>query len=205
MRVRLWLVLFGVLLALPAFAQPNSADPLRFRWTDASGHLHIADSLPADASRFGYDLIDQYGTVVRHVDGTKTPEQLAAAKVEQEAAERARKQQRDDQQLLLAYPTEKDLRDSQIDHRQVLESSITSTQDNMKSQLDSLASLLDQAAAYAQRGEKVPPGVQKRVDAQREVVRKQRNWIKEKKADLATFETQSRAQLQHYRELQKHH
>lgn len=203
MRVRLSLILCGVLLALPAFAQQSATEQLRFRWTDASGRLHIADSLPADAARFGYELIDQYGSVIRHVGGTKTPEQLAAAEAKAKTAEQANKQHREDQQMLLAYPTEKDLVENQTDHRQMLENAISSTQDNMKSQLDSLAGLLDQAAAYAQRGEKVPSGVQNRVGAQRDVVRKQRNWINEKKAELAAFEAQSKAQLEHYRQVQK--
>lgn len=202
MRVRLSLILCGVLVALSVFAQQNTANQLRFRWTDGTGRLHIADALPADASHFGYDLINQYGVVVRHVDGTKTPEQLAAAAAREKAAEQEKKQRRDDQRLLLAYPTEKDLIDNQTDHKQMLENTIASTRNNMKSQLDSLASLLDQAAAYAQRGNKVPPGLQKRVDAQREVVRKQRNWINEKEAALNAFDAQSKAQLQHYRELQ---
>lgn len=201
MRVRLCLILCSVLLTLPAFAQQDNGQQLRFRWTDAVGQIHLADALPADASQYGYDLINQYGTVIRHVDGMKTPEQLAKAKTKAEAAEHARKQERDDRRLLLAYPTEEDLVATQTDQRQLLENTIASTQENMKSQLNSLATLLDQAAAYTQRGEKVPADVQERVNTQRDVVRKQRNWVDQKKAELAAFATHAAAQLQHYRNL----
>ncbi|MDN5925402.1 MAG: DUF4124 domain-containing protein, partial [Xanthomonadales bacterium] len=94
MRVRLIVILCGALLALPALASQDSNQTLRYRWTDGAGHLHMADALPADASRYGYDLINQYGTVIRHVDGTKTPAQLAAAKAKADAVEAAKKQAR---------------------------------------------------------------------------------------------------------------
>ncbi|MDN5924634.1 MAG: hypothetical protein L0H70_06495, partial [Xanthomonadales bacterium] len=108
------------------------------------------------------------------------------------------------QRLLLTYPTEKDLLASQTEHRAMLQNTIKSTQANMKSQLDSLAALLDQAAGYAERGDAVPASLQDRVTAQRAVVRKQRDWVDHKKAELATFESDAKAQLLHYRSLRQH-
>ncbi|HET6631423.1 MAG TPA: DUF4124 domain-containing protein [Rhodanobacteraceae bacterium] len=187
--------------ALAAQQKQDDGRHLRYRWTDGAGHLHISDMLPADASRFGYDLIDDYGRVLRHVNGTRTPEQIAAAKAAAEAAAAARKQRRNDEQLLLAYPTEADLVSSQEARKKMLGNSIASIRQNMKSQLDALASLLDQAAGYSERGKPVPKALRTKVDAQRAVVRKQRGWLQKKQAELEVYNNQAQTQLAHYRTL----
>jgi hypothetical protein len=197
------LALSCLLLAPLAAAQTGDHEHLRYRWTDAAGQIHLSDEVPVEAARLGYDVINQYGSVVRHVEGAKTAEQLAAQKQADQAAKRAADQQRIDQQLLLSYPTEADLVAAQNDHLQMLRQRIEATEINMKSQLDNLATVLGEAADYKQRGEKVPVYLQQQITKQREVIRGQRDWIAKSQTELADTTAQSQAQLQRYHELKQ--
>ena len=70
--------------------------------------------LPAEAAKYGYDIVNSQGIVIKHVDRAKTAEEKAAAKAEiakaQAAKDAADRRVHTDQQLLAAYPTEDDLK-----------------------------------------------------------------------------------------------
>jgi hypothetical protein len=40
----------------------------QYRWSDASGNLHYSDTLTTDAIQSGYDVINDKGIVVKHID-----------------------------------------------------------------------------------------------------------------------------------------
>lgn len=190
-----------LLLALQVAAQKADNQNLRYRWTDAAGQLHLADEIPPDAVRGGYDLINQYGNVVRHVDGAKTPAEIAAEKARAVAAQKAAEQARADQQLLLSYPEEKDLAAAQHEHLTMLQQRIESTEINMKSQLDGLANLLDQAASIKQQGNKVPAYLESEIKKQQDVIAGQRTWLKKSRVELATTKQQAADTMTRYRRL----
>ena len=58
----------------------------RYKWTDAQGNLHYDDALPTDALQFGYDVVNNQGIIVKHVDRAKTTDEL---KAEKEASDKA--------------------------------------------------------------------------------------------------------------------
>jgi len=94
--------LLALLICLPLVAGGNL-----FRWRDADGKLHIGDSLPAEAIQKGYDIIDERGRVLKHVDPPPSPEELrkrreAARKAELERQRRVAQAERD-RALLLTY------------------------------------------------------------------------------------------------------
>src|SRR5690606_35693993 len=100
------LILLSALLL--ACGSANAADHNRYKWRDAEGNLHYSDSLPAEAARLGYEIVNSQGIVVKRVQRAKTKDELAAAKVlaEREKAEReaAEVRARTDAQLLSGYP-----------------------------------------------------------------------------------------------------
>ncbi|MGA7297656.1 MAG: DUF4124 domain-containing protein [Rhodanobacteraceae bacterium] len=198
MRNRLLIALLVMLFVQPAQAQNSQT---RYRWVDSDGHKHLSDEVPADAARYGYDVLNLYGRVVRHVDGEKTPEELAAEKelaaqhkLESEQAQR-------DQNLLLTYPTEKSLLSAQKNQVGMTEQRLESTRINMKSQLDSLAGLLDKAAQLQQSGKAVPPYLRKDIDKQRTIIRDQREWIRKTEESLVQIRTDNADTLKRYRAL----
>ncbi len=189
----------ALLVILPVQAIHAQDTQTRYRWVDSEGHRHLSDEVPADAARFGYDVLNQYGRVIRHVDGAKTPEQLAAEKQQAEQHKLAMVQQRRDENLLLTYPTEEELvsaHDSQVD---MTEQRIESTRINMKSQLDSLANLLDQAAQLQQNGKPVPRYLQVNIDKQRGIIRDQRDWISRTEKNLEETRADNADTLKRYR------
>ncbi|HOV58555.1 MAG TPA: hypothetical protein PLN91_11805, partial [Rhodanobacteraceae bacterium] len=63
----------AVLLGLGLTAQAAEQDPRhRFKWRDEQGNLHIEDSIPPEAARLGYDIVNAQGLLVRHVERQKT-------------------------------------------------------------------------------------------------------------------------------------
>lgn len=192
------LILALLLASAPTWAQDGGH---RYRWVDEAGHLHLSDNLPADAARLGYDLINQYGRVIKHVEGDKSAEEIAAAKQAAEAAEAARKQELADQRMLAAYPTEADLVAGQQEHLRLMKLRIESTRMSMQSQIKGLAGMLDQAAGYSQRGERVPAKLKQDIADQRALVQHQRTWIENQQAKLAGSAKQFERDLTRYREL----
>src|SRR5690606_28262313 len=43
------------------------ADHNRYKWRDAQGNLHYSDSLPAEAARMGYEVVNSHGIVIKRV------------------------------------------------------------------------------------------------------------------------------------------
>ena len=64
--------------------QNQNHSTYRYRWTDAQGLPHYSDSLSADAMKYGYDIVNDRGLTVGHVDRQLNPQERAAA---QKAAE----------------------------------------------------------------------------------------------------------------------
>ncbi|HET8898059.1 MAG TPA: hypothetical protein VFN09_04715, partial [Rhodanobacteraceae bacterium] len=157
--------------------------------------------IPPEAAKGGYDLVNQFGRVIRHVDGIKTPEQIAADKARAKAAQAAADQKRADRQLLLSYPSEQELTSAQNEHINMLQQRIKATEINMKSQLDGLANLLDKAAIYKQRGDSVPAYVDQDIEKQREVIRGQREWIDKTQRELDQATNDAASELARYRRL----
>ena len=51
----------------------QSGSSIRYKWHDGQGLVHFSDSLNAEAMKYGYDLVNDHGMVIRHV-----PRQLTA-------------------------------------------------------------------------------------------------------------------------------
>lgn len=184
-----------LIATLPTIA----AGQTRYRWVDDQGHKHLSDEVPADAVRFGYDVLNPYGRVIRHVEGAKTPEQLAEQKRQAEERKKAEDQKRYDQNLLLTYPSEQDLVTAQTNQVTMTQQRIDSTRINMKSQLDALASLLDQAAQLQQNNKPVPHYLKDKIDKQRGIIRDQREWIERTESKLEQTRKDNADILKRYR------
>ncbi|MGH8184859.1 MAG: DUF4124 domain-containing protein [Rhodanobacteraceae bacterium] len=196
--------LLAVSVALPA-AAGDTTPATHYRWKDAAGVVHFSDTIPSSALAGGYDIVDNNGRVVRHVGRELTPaeRQAAAAATAREAAARRAAQQRnlEDAQMLSAYPTDKDLEQSQQAQLRQIQTDIATLQTNLRSQEDSLTELLAHAADLEHSGKPIPSYVPKRIAEQREAVNGERDALAQRRADLANAETRFAAQLQHYRAL----
>jgi hypothetical protein len=208
MRRTVLLLLPALLLAAsavtPAHAT-NNATAVHYRWKDAAGVMHFADTIPASALAGGYDVVDNDGRVVRHVARELTPAERKAAAAEaarEAAAKRAAQQQSlEDTQMLSAYPTDKDLQQSQQAQLQQIETDIATLQTNLRSQEGTLTDLLAHAADLEHSGKPIPAEVNRRISEQRESVNEERNALAQRRTDLANAQKKFAVQLQRYRAL----
>jgi hypothetical protein len=208
MRRTAVLLLPALLLAASAVTPARATDnatAVHYRWKDAAGVVHFSDTIPASALAGGYDVVNNDGQVVRHVSRELTPAERQAAAAEAAraaAAKRAAQQQSlEDTQMLSAYPTDKDLQQSQQAQLQQIQTDIATLETNLRSQESTLTDLLAHAADLEHSGKPIPPFVNTRISEQRESVSEERNALVKRRADLAAAQTKFAAQLQRYRML----
>jgi hypothetical protein len=208
MRRTVLLLLPALLLAVSAVMPVHATDNtpvVHYRWKDAAGVVHFSDTIPASALAGGYDVVNNDGRVVRHIARELTPTERKAAAAEAAraaAAKRAAQQQSlQDTQMLSAYPTDKDLQQSQQAQLQQIQTDIATLQTNLRSQESTLTDLLAHAADLEHSGQPIPAGVTQRISEQRESVSQERNALVQRRADLAHAQTKFAVQLQHYRAL----
>jgi hypothetical protein len=194
------------LLALTTIVHAqNKAPTYRYRWKDAAGLPHYSDSLTSDAMKFGYELVNDRGIVVQHVDRQLNPEERAAAQkaAEQQAVvDRAAEQRkRNDAQMLAAYPTEASFKTLQQENLDSLDQQINTTRSNLRSQEKTLTDLLTRAGDIERAKQPVPPYLTEGIAKQRDVVARQRDAL-EREQNARDAQVQKNTQdLMHYRDL----
>lgn len=197
------LALLAIVVVLPAFATNTPSE--HYRWKDTAGVIHFGDTIPSSALAGGYDIVDNEGRVVRHVERELTPAERHAAAAEtarQATVKRLAEQQNvEDAQLLAAYPSDKDLQESQAGQLKQIQIDLTTLDGNLKSQESSLTELLAHAADLEHAGKPVPPFINKRIAEQRDTVNNERSELAQRHADLAHAKARFAEQLQRYRAL----
>ncbi len=78
LRVCSLLVAAAALAAAAAFAAPGSGKTT-YRWVDDQGVVHYGDQIPPEYAGKDREIMNPQGVPVGHVDGEKSPEQIAAA------------------------------------------------------------------------------------------------------------------------------
>ena len=188
-------------------AHAQKATGIRYHWRDGKGLSHYSDSLTAEAMKFGYDLVNDQGYVVRHVERQLSPEEraaadkLAAEQAAQRRAEEARR--RADLQMLNAYGDETALKQTQQEELDSIDRQIDTTRLNLHSQEKALADLLGRAADIERAKEKVPKYLADRIADQRNVVSSQRGALEKLQDQRDASEKGAAQQLEHYRALKK--
>src|SRR5690242_725375 len=181
MRKLVYAVAISLAAVLTAHAQKATGIGIRYHWRDAKGLSHYSDSLTAEAMKYGYDLVNDQGYVVRHVERQLTPEERAAADklaAEQAAQRRAEEaRQRADLQLLNAYGDETALKQAQQEELDSIDQQINTTRLNLQSQEKALADLLGRAADLERTKDKVPKSLADSIADQRNVVAGQRGAL----------------------------
>ncbi len=159
----------------------------QYRWKDAGGNLHYSDTLTVDAMQAGYDVINDKGVVIKHIERARTEEERAAAEAaaaaEIAAKREAERQAEADRRLLAAFPAEQDLvraRQGQIDS---IEQSIVSATNSLNSQEQALSDNLAHAAALERSNKKVPDNLRKQIESLRKSAESLRHYIERRQTE----------------------
>lgn len=205
MRKSLLILAALALGASVAASAQKVGNSIRYKWYDGQGQMHFSDSLTAEAMKYGYDLVNDRGLVIRHVPRQlNAEERAAAAKVAeaQAAKDRAAREVADaEAQMLNAYPDEESYKISLQQALDTIDQQIHTTQINLRSQETALTDLLARAAEIENAKKPVPKFITDSIAAQRNVVTGQRNTLLRQQALRAQTVQDQVKLLARYREL----
>jgi len=176
----------------------------QYRWQDGAGNIHYSDTLTADAIQSGYDVINDKGIVVKHIDRARTEEERSAADAAA-AAETAAKREAErlaeaDRRLLAAFPTEGDLvraRQMQVDS---IEQSIVAASNSLSSQEQALTENLGHAAALERSNKPIPEAQKKQIESLRKSAESLRRYIEHRQKEKVEATKKLETDVAHYRE-----
>ncbi len=194
-----------LLESVHAATATSTAGHVHYKWIDEQGGVHFSDSVPADAVKFGYDVLNNEGLTIRHVERAKTPEEIKAAKAEarqkEDVLRRAEEQVRADQQMLAAYPTENDLIRAQKAQLEIVAQNLRGAEINIHSLERNLTDLLSHAAELERSAKPLPPKLTQQISDLRNDIDAQKAFITQKQQEKIDSASKFEAELVHYREL----
>ena len=199
------LILAALALGVSVAASAQNTSSVRYKWYDGQGLMHYSDSLTADAMKYGYDLVNDRGLVVRRVPRQlNAEERAAAAKVAAAEAAKQRAAQElanAEAQMLNAYPDEESYKISQQQTLDTIDQQVHTTQINLRSQEKALTDLLARAAEIENSKKPVPKFLTDSIAAQRNTVTGLRSTQQRQQALRAQTVQDQKKQLVRYREL----
>lgn len=135
-----------------------------YRYTDENGQMVISNTVPQDAVKRGYQILNQQGRVIREVAPALTEEEIAAREARKQREKELKEQRRRDAQLLKRFSGP----DSAVKamHRKIeeLESLIQLKRGNISVLESQLQNEQSRAADMERQGREVPEGVLQKID-----------------------------------------
>ena len=200
---------FGTVALLALCGYLNSAEAAIKCWTNKEGVRECGNAVPPEFAQQAHEEKSASGMTIKRTERSKTPEEIAAARAEQEALAKkqaeiaaiAHKQAAADKVLLATFSSEDDLvlaRDGQManveSQKKLAESRITKLQ-------KSLDQLISKAADRERRGQRVPSEISKEIANLRGEIADQKNFIVAKDTDALKLKGKFEADLARFREL----
>jgi hypothetical protein len=200
-RVRFVAILIAGICSLAV--TPLAADS--YRWKDKDGKIHYGAAVPAEYADQPYDIINDAGLVIEHVDNTSLPlEVIAEEQIQEEEAQlvsQDKRQMQFDRLLVIRYSSEEEIEKaleleiSQLDYElNIIANSAEVTNTALREQIS-------QAADRQRAGQQISADQQKSIDQlyARQVRDERRRLSMGKREDRirARFE----AELERYRYL----
>jgi len=196
------------LTASAAFAAPGpGSGKTTYRWVDNQGVVHYGDQIPPEYAGKDREIMNPQGVPVGHVDGEKSPEQLAT-----EARARAAiiKQKQHDTFLVTTYTSVKDiegLRDARLEQ---LKTQRVAGQQYVESLRARLGALQTRAMNYrpysANTGARpMPDDLAEDLVRTLSEMRTQAGALASKSEEEANLRAQFQADIERYRELHTLH
>lgn len=183
----------------------QNSNGMRYKWRDGQGLPHYSDSLTTDAIKYGYDVVNDRGLVIQHVERQLNPEERAAARKQADelaAQQRAAQERaRNDSQVLSAYPNEAAYKASLQQELDNIDQQINTTRLNLHSQEKALTDLLTRAGDLERAKQPVPKFLNDSIAKQRGIVAGQRGALDRQQAARDATAQKMEQQLKHYREL----
>lgn len=171
------------------------AEARMYRYTDENGQLVISNTVPQEASKRGYDILNSKGRVIDTVAPTPTPEEIAAREAEEKRAEAERLQLEHDQALLKRYSHPDEA--VRAMHRKIreLESLNQLKRGNISVIVNQLNSEEDRAADMERAGREVPASTLERIRRLEDQVRDIEQEIASQNSDIRSLRDEFEADI----------
>jgi len=162
-RILIGLIIFT--LCLPALLQAKT-----YRWTDKDGDIHFGESLPPEYAELPYDVINNDGLVIEHVEHFKPGVEPPQATVEQKAKERtpliplAERRLQADRFLLIQYQSEVDIQHEQESQLSQLDYDSKLMHQSLDNAITAITSQVRDLADQQRAGKELTPKQQQKID-----------------------------------------
>ena len=174
-----------------------------YRWKDKDGKTHYGAAVPAEYRDQPYDILNNAGMVIEHVEDTTIPVEVIAAKKikkgrEPLISEETRRIQAD-KLLVIRYSSEEEILKAQELEISQLGYDLKVINQSYKSTATAIRSQVKQAAYQQRAGQKISPETQKKIDQlyARQAQDKKRRTV------MTNRETQIR--LRYQAEIERYH
>jgi predicted RNase H-like nuclease (RuvC/YqgF family) len=162
----------------------SAAHANTYRYTDENGQMVISNTVPQDAVKRGYQILNQQGRVIREVAPALTEEELAAREARKREEKRREEQRKQDAMLLKRFSSP----DSAVKamHRKIeeLESLIQLKQGNISVLESQLQNEQSRAADMERQGREVPQGVLQKIGRLEQQIEELETEIADQRSDI---------------------
>lgn len=175
-----------------------------FRWKDKEGKVHYGAAVPAEYADQPYDVLNNAGLVIRHVEDTSIPLEVLAEEQIQEKdplIEEEERQRQLDRMLLLQYSSEEEITKAlQLEVAQLGYDSTLVLQ-SQESTNQAIRNQVSQAADQQRAGQQVSEEKQKEIDQlYARLARDEKKQLKIEQRE-ARIRTRFETDLERYRNL----
>lgn len=155
-----------------------------YRYEREDGSTSISNSLPDEAIKRGYEVLNRNGRVIRTVDPAMTEQERKQLQKEEQKEREKKQQKKRDKRLLRLYAGPGDARRARDRQIEELEVNISYTRNNLESVKEKLDREVSNAAKYERRGDEVPESVQDSIDHFQDQIEEHEEEIEGYKDDI---------------------
>ncbi|HEY6484100.1 MAG TPA: DUF4124 domain-containing protein [Steroidobacteraceae bacterium] len=203
-------LLFAFIGYAPGADAANSSSKgtgITYRWVDEQGVVHYGDRIPPQYAQKEQTVLNNQGVEVRRLDAQKSPQQLAAAALAQEATVR---QKQHDAFLMTTYTSVGDiesLRDVRLDQLRGQQVAAQQYIESLYTRLGALQTRARIFRPYSARPEahRMPDDLAEDLIRTLNELHTQNNVLTAKNDEVTAVNAQFQADIERYRELHSAH
>lgn len=142
----------------------SAANANTYRYTDDNGQMVISNTVPQEAVKRGYQILNQQGRVIKEVPPALTEDEIAAREARKKEKKRQEEQSKQDAMLLKRFSGPDSAVKAMHRKTEELESLIQLKQGNISVLESQLQNEQSRAADMERQGREVPQGVQQKIN-----------------------------------------
>jgi hypothetical protein len=187
-----------------AATNPSASGPAKtYRWVDDKGVVHYGDSVPSEYAQKERSVLNVQGVEVGHVEGSKSPAELAQ---QAKAAELARQRAQHDQTLLATYVSAKDIEALRDERLAQIDGQLQASSTYIESLATRLGALQERAMQFKPysseaNARRMPDDLAEDLVHTANEAHSQRKALEAKRKEQADMRAQFEADIQRFREL----